>query len=146
VSRNLCSILCQHCPGQPALVESPRPITREEAGVYFGEYQGMLVANAECPTCLAKYLAWVGKHPQWPHEVHIDPDLGFHDLSYRAAFNDEPAEEDLPVYDVKPVRVGPYSGPEIAMFARWREQDRLALASELGREFGRAAASGEDLT
>ena len=59
MSRNLASTHCDFCGAYPVLIEDPRPITKEEAGRYFNEYEGMLVANADCPFCWAKYLAWV---------------------------------------------------------------------------------------
>src|SRR5690349_14739725 len=109
MSRNLCSTSCGQCPWSfMVLEEKPRPITKEEAGPYFNEYDGMLVANAKCPMCEALYLAWVNEscmgvryvrgYPIPPREA--DEDLGYFDLSYRAAFNDEPWVTDLPIWKV----------------------------------------------
>ncbi len=61
MSRNLNSTTCDQCGHDVELIEKPRPITVKDAGSYFKEYEGMLVANAECPMCMAKYLALVDK-------------------------------------------------------------------------------------
>ena len=103
MSRNLASTHCDFCGAYPVLIEDPRPITKEEAGRYFNEYEGMLVANADCPFCWAKYLAWVdesgrsteslrGIRPQVPYSDGVP----FFDLSFRSTFNDEPGDEDRP--------------------------------------------------
>jgi hypothetical protein len=124
MSRNLCQTNCDGCGYDGVeLLEAPRPIRADECGPYFPEYEGMLVANAECVYCAAKYLAWVNEttrknkmhYRDWryPGKEPWD-DKPFVDLSWRAAFNDEPAEEDLPEYDVKPQRVGPYTGRLLA--------------------------------
>lgn len=107
MSRNIGERNCRHCDGTIVLVEKPRSITEDDAGYCFPEYGGMLVANAECPVCLAQYLAWVdavpGRAAKLPDETHLD-------LSYRSSFNDEPGERDLPRYQVETqlVRVGPF--------------------------------------
>lgn len=123
MSRNLCKTNCDACPAPfVALEETPRPIRKEEAGVYFDEFQGMLVANATCPACEAQYLAWVDERPRKPirlpggsmyfPERFVDPEfdsLPYVDLSYRSSFNDEPGGvDDLPKYEVEYVfvRVG----------------------------------------
>jgi hypothetical protein len=97
VSRNTCNTSCSICHDDVMLEGEPGPITRDEAGPYFDEYdrQGLVVANASCIGCRAKYLAWVrigGRFPREPYEGGPP----FIDLSFRAAFNDEPAPEDLP--------------------------------------------------
>lgn len=114
MSRNLASLRCQTsgCRVEEVVLEEPpRPITRSEAGAYFAEYEGMLVANAHCPACLALYLAWVDESTRrrkpasiyWAPRAH---ERGYVDLSYRNAFNDEPATEDLPVFLVAPKKGG----------------------------------------
>ncbi len=147
MSRNLSSTGCQFCEDKPTLDEAPRAIRIEDTGPhYFKEYEGMMVANATCPSCEAKYLAWVTPPRQW-HQQRTD-DRPYVDLSFRDSFNDEPAEADLPVYQVEKVlrRVGPAKTRWHEMYAAWREEKRLAELSDHEREFGRAAPSGEDLT
>lgn len=105
MSRNLCETHCDFCKGDVTLDEAARPITEPEAGPYFPEFRGMLVANATCRVCKAKYLAWVDERPtgkSWTRHAEADG-RGFHDLSFRAAFNDEPAEEDLPEFKIEMV-------------------------------------------
>lgn len=112
MSRNLCQMNCNDCPApRVALVERPRHITEADAGRYFREFAGLLVANAECPLCHAKYLAWVDETGRAPYQmngyVHVfdrcpsEYGVDYFDLSYRAAFNDEPAPDDLPTHDVE---------------------------------------------
>lgn len=121
MSRNLCQTTCYYCSTEPKLIELPRPITKDEAFVYFDEYEGMLVANAECPLCEAKYLAWIDESGRRP-----DPTYGMmfrragstnedgtpviQDLSFRSSFNDEPGDDDLPKWKIetRSVRVGPW--------------------------------------
>lgn len=104
MSRNLGQTDCEFCKGTVTLDEQSRPITEDETGPYFPEYRGMLVANATCRVCKAKYLAWVDKRPtgkSWAR--HAEDERGFHDLSFRAAFNDEPADEDMPEFKIEMV-------------------------------------------
>ena len=104
MSRNLGRRDFYFCGGPVEHEEPPRPITRAEVGGYFSEYEGMLVANAHCAWCVAKYLAWVHGRSDWTIG-HLAPrnrredDLHV-DLSFRASFNDEPARDDLPEYEV----------------------------------------------
>lgn len=110
MSRNLCTTRCDYLHGgdpQVILLEEPRPITREDAGAYFPEYEGMLVANAECALCKAQYLAWVdetartSRNYRWDHYGRrASSYCPFVDLSFRSSFNDEPGEQDLPLYRV----------------------------------------------
>lgn len=103
MSRNLCQTNCAACSCEEiALEEAARPITASEAGAYFDEYEGMLVANAHCSLCKALYLAWCDevkriRNPWRGREVN---ERGFGDLSWRHAFNDEPSIRDLPLYVV----------------------------------------------
>jgi len=109
MSRNLGVRDCYNC-GHPVEFTSPaHPITRDEAGRYYDEYEGMIVAMAECPICLAKYLAWIDQrncvnpvHKDFALHMDIIDNRPF-DLSYLSTFNDEPGEEDLPVYDVQKI-------------------------------------------
>lgn len=106
MSRNLCRTDCYFCQADVLLVEEPRPATEKDVFCYMDEYEGMLVANAECPECKAKYLAWVDERPRtsplyhlhdrWPtgEATHVD-------LSFRSTFDDEPGVEDLPMYEIK---------------------------------------------
>jgi len=106
MSRNLCSTRCYYCGFEPVrLEETPRPITSDEAFVYFEEYAGMLVANAVCPLCEAKYLAWCDEttriNKRWQSYHHGPTDGGYFDLSFRSTFNDEPGPDDKPKYRIK---------------------------------------------
>lgn len=101
MSRNL---LRTECHGPVDLEESPRPITASEAGQYFEEYEGMLVANATCPHCRAKYLAWVDERPRLRNSLRRAPESGgIVDLSYRSTFDDEPGYDDLPEFEVQTI-------------------------------------------
>ena len=91
MSRNLAMATCERCHSSVELEEAARPITEQEAGPYFEAYTGMLVANATCPRCQARYLAWVRA---WACEA------SYFDLSYRSTFNDEPGPGDLPKPDL----------------------------------------------
>lgn len=107
MSRNLCETTCQHCDNVPELVEPVHPITREEAGRYFDEFEGMMVAKAICPCCEAEYLAWLDQsnRRRYPRSKMYD---GIEDLSYYSSFNDEPGATDGPKWIVEKrwVRVG----------------------------------------
>lgn len=80
---------------------------------YYEEYRTMTVRDAECPVCLAQYLAWVlpakGHSPTQPSRYPTH-----YDLSFRSTFNDEPGDRDVPRYAVETrkvyVRTGPYVG------------------------------------
>ena len=97
-----CSVTCNYILASKQgvrvkLEESPRPITNQGAGVYFAEYEGLLVANAHCPVCQTRYVAWVDESQRfrYPRDRRND-ELGYVDLSYRSSFNDEPGDGDLP--------------------------------------------------
>ena len=120
MSRNLCETCCCECPApRVALVELPRPITRDEAGYLFDEYKGMIVANAECPLCGAQYLAWVDERGRAPYVFpegsrmsgthvftrHADENWDYFVLSYRSTFDDEPGEADRARYVIETVHV-----------------------------------------
>lgn len=114
MSRNLTDVSCAFCGGSVALTEAPRPITRDDAHVYYDEYEGMIVASAECGDCHGKYLAWVDESRRRRHVRHIDSskqDPPFHDLSFRFSFNDEPSAPDLYTID-----------PRLARAARLKRQ------------------------
>lgn len=150
MSRNLATTSCAICPVDTVVLEeAPRPITREDAYGYFDEYEGMLVANARCPMCLALYLAWVDESPRTKRSVYArEPgEKGYFDLSYRGAFNDEPWIEDLPVFYVAPRADGTFrrvgiidrdaeaggyfqarSDDERAAQQRWFERAKRAIA------------------
>lgn len=102
MSRNLCRTDCYFCQHPVRTTEPPRPITAEDCRRHFGEYEGMTVANAECPACGAEYLAWVDERARYGHRARqVDPDVGFIDLSFRRSFNDEPADADCPKWRVR---------------------------------------------
>lgn len=106
MSRNLGRIDCRECPAKHEhieLDESPREITQNEAGVYFPEYKGMIVAKAHCSLCHTLYLAWIKPAPGHRGESWGMSDKRFYDLSYQSAFNDEPAYTDMPLYKVEAV-------------------------------------------
>ena len=106
MSRNLGCTGCAYCLGTVVLVGPVQPITKDQAFVYFPEYEGMLVADAECQRCLAPYLAWVDQRTcvREPHRgvwaCHGEP---FFDLSHRSSFDDEPGPKDKPKFKVKVV-------------------------------------------
>jgi hypothetical protein len=108
MSRNLGETVCVHCGHPVQLQEKPRLITKKEAGKHFGAFMGLLVAKAECPICLAKYLAWIDetnfallkKEGREPRKAPYGEIL---DLSYRSTFNDQPGNDDLPEYDVQTI-------------------------------------------
>lgn len=111
MSRNLCQVECQRCGAIPKRSEEPRPITENEAGVYFPQFRGLIVANADCPDCGAKYLAWVdetevawSRERGWHDTQYHDGRREFFDLSFRSTFNDEPGEDDLPPW-IPPVQI-----------------------------------------
>lgn len=114
MSRNIGSSAC--C--LPVVVEeTPRLITEDEAGRYYQEFRTLYVANAHCPVCGAKYLAWFsdgyGHSRIRSNEVR--------DLSYRSSFNDEPDDADLPTHEVRRVfEVRPITGGEWTIY---REQE-----------------------
>jgi len=113
MSRNLGRTDCYYCHDDVVLVEAPRAVVERDVGApYWDEYRGMTVADAECPSCLAQYLAWVTPAPSWS-DYHRDRGDSTHfDLSFRHSFDDEPDERDLPRYEVElqRVRTGPFKG------------------------------------
>ena len=109
MSRNLGRERCYFCDGPVVHDEPTRRITRDDAGVYFPEYEGMLVAKAHCLHCEAKYLAWVRGRKDWlighcAHRNYKGTDQHV-DLSFLSSFNDEPGETDKPVYKIGKCRV-----------------------------------------
>lgn len=77
MSRNIGRETCAFCHSEIELLERPRLITPADAGdYYFKEHEGMTVTKAQCPVCLAQYLAWTERH----------------DLSFRSTFNNEPGK------------------------------------------------------
>jgi len=128
MSHNLARSNCYFCEGPVVHEEPPRPITRDEAGGYFNEYEGMLVANAHCAWCEAKYLAWVHGREDWRFG-HLAPrnrpDAPHVDLSFRSTFNDEPGDEDKPRYRIARCRVVDgkavlIEGTELYMRGAWK--------------------------
>jgi len=111
MSRNIGDRSCYFCQcSEIELEEEPRPITEEEAGPYYAEFAGMVVASCHCPDCEAKYLGWIDSIPH----RRTDPSGLIQDLSFRSTFNDEPGEDDLPKYHIVEyleLRRVPYSEP-----------------------------------
>jgi len=107
MSRNLLRTDCWRCHGEVTLSGPSHPITHEECGVLIDEYDGMIVADAACSVCAARYLAWVDERqrkrplPVWLMRRGGDGSA-FFDLSFRSTFNDEPGEEDLPPWEPPP--------------------------------------------
>lgn len=64
MSRNLCRVRCYYCGGKVALVEPPRRGGERDFGGSSAQFDGMIVANAECEDCCAKYLAWIDDRPR----------------------------------------------------------------------------------
>lgn len=105
MSRNLSRTDCYCCSGDIVHDEEPRPITEEECHPYTHYVADLLiVANAHCADCEARYLAWFAidnratvQHPYIRRTMSYEGGRPVHcDLSFRAAFNDEPADDDLP--------------------------------------------------
>lgn len=96
MARNLGETSCQFCGAIPALEEAPRPITSGEAKVYYNEFCSLLVSNAVCPACGARYLAWMTE----ADGSKAGMVNGIFDLSYRSTFSDEPRKVDLPKWEV----------------------------------------------
>lgn len=106
MSRNRGSIKCEFCPYGGVLepCEPVRLVSTADTGPhYYSEYNGMEVANSECPWCGGKYLLWFTPPRRWSNLGHMrarfDEDTGKpipFDSSFRASFNDEPAKADLP--------------------------------------------------
>lgn len=100
MSRNLATTCCKRCRAPSVyLEEAPRLITEGEADCHLDEYRGMKVANATCPRCQARYLAWVCNPPHFGGWINTGGG-GYFDLSYRSTFNDESGLDDLPKPDV----------------------------------------------
>lgn len=93
------NIVSPECHGPVVVEEAPRPITPAEARVYYDEFRALRVANAHCPVCGAKYLAWFSGW-SFMKSAWLDSDEVC-DLSYRRAFNDEPHPDDLPTNHVR---------------------------------------------
>ena len=107
------------CHGPVVVEEAPRPITPAEARVYYDEFRLLRVANAHCPVCGAKYLAWFSGW-SFTKSAWLDSDEVC-DLSYRSAFNDEPYDDDLPTHIVREtviLEVRPVDGGEWAEHSR----------------------------
>lgn len=113
MSRNLGSRECYFCGlEEVGCIEEARQITAKDCGCYFEEYAGLLVANADCGNCGAKYLAWVDDSAtRYARKYGIrqaapEEDFGarFFDLSFRSTFDDEYGIEDLPT--VHEYRIG----------------------------------------
>jgi hypothetical protein len=92
----------------------------------------MLVANATCPNCQARYLAWVARIPYRREWLSYE---GYEDLSYRSTFNDEPGLGDLPKPDVlreADLLIAPLRACHDVATLPTLERMRAALATYLG--------------
>ena len=94
MSRNIGSQCCSICAGAVCITSEARPITKGEAKGYFDEFKGMYVAEAQCKSCWAKYLAWVFPATSRKLGYRRRCREGFYDLSFRHSFNDEPSDKD----------------------------------------------------
>jgi hypothetical protein len=102
MSRNLGRTDCNFCGGVVKLEERPRLINEDEAGPYYVEYKTAKFANASCVDCNARYLAWCEGLGFYGHFARESTEKHpFNDLSHRAAFNDEPAAEDMPDFVIE---------------------------------------------
>jgi hypothetical protein len=98
---------------------------------YLPEYHAMMVADAECPDCGAKYLAWMTYGQYGGSDVPID-------LSYRSTFNDEPGEADMP----DPERLAQTEGG-IRRVARARAEATFEVATGEKISYGIEDAFGQ---
>jgi hypothetical protein len=93
---------CVFCEGEVGSTEKPRRIRPAEAGPTFEQVQCLIVADAMCLACRAKYLGWIDARavvdgaPQ-PYARMGDSIM---DLSFRSTFSDEPGPDDMPLYSV----------------------------------------------
>lgn len=102
MSRNLCDTSCWYCDegvnqGSVVLIGPIAPITEKQAGCYYEEFKALLVGDAECKDCRAKYLAWMSDI----QGNELFDEIG--DLSFRSTFNDEPGAADAPKWQLKTV-------------------------------------------
>jgi len=95
MARNLCKTRCALCAGTVKVKGKAHKITPEEAGKYFSEYKGLTVAEAECKSCWASYLAWIFFPDDDDRSAGEMSEEGFFDLSFKHTFNDEPSEKDF---------------------------------------------------
>lgn len=103
MSRNLNSVSCMRCRTEVRAAGQSYRLPDDHWSM-----PGLLLVDAECPVCQARYSAWVVDNDcrgtmRRRHINQEDKDRGFYDLSYRSTFNDEPGPGDLP--DVGKVEV-----------------------------------------
>ncbi len=109
MSRNLGETSCHFCDHPVVMTGEPRPFDYTSSE-WFEEFKTLTVRDAECPVCLAQYLAWVSQVATLPQPRLCN---GTHfDLSFRHSFNDEPSDRDMPRYKVRTrviyERIGPF--------------------------------------
>jgi hypothetical protein len=138
MSRNLGQTTCYFCGAEVRVTGVVHDILPAEAGVYFDEYEGMVVADAECTDCKAEYLAWLdesrrSRFPRclshWPGRKERER-IAPLDLSFRSTFDDEPGESDMPRYViVTEKRRAPVTTPDEAgkVFERTSNIDAVSL-------------------
>lgn len=130
MSRNLGRTDCRECGGNEVwMIEPVRPMTREDCGRYFDEFEGRLCAFAKCRECEAEYLAWVAGNGRWPRENGAH---GFGDLSYRSTFNDEPGDSDRAKWRIVRVRAPLDGAVAAAAAALLRALPRCTQCDEVG--------------
>lgn len=96
MSCNLCEVTCVRCGTEVRAAGQSYRLPDDH-----WSKPGLLVVDAECPICQARYTAWLvdprgyrGLSGWRPSQEDID--RGFYDLSFRSTFNDESGPTDLP--------------------------------------------------
>lgn len=93
MSRNLCRLDCYICQAPVTMTGTPYRLPDDHI-----HCAGLVVCDAECSACEARYTAWLGGGSAPPRDPYRG-DAGFYDLSFRSTFNDEPGTEDVPNRD-----------------------------------------------
>lgn len=95
---------CLFCEGEVARTEKGRPVTLEECGSaqLFDKIRALIVADAMCLACRAKYLAWIDVRAVVDGNAVPYPRTGdtIMALSFRSTFSDEPGPDDMPEFSV----------------------------------------------
>jgi len=99
MARNLGRTDCAQCGYPKMRLEEPaRLITKKEAGRFERAHTvTLVVANAVCPVCKTRYVAWVDRNVDRERWIKPGKKTQYYvDLSYRSTFDDEPGEKDIP--------------------------------------------------
>jgi hypothetical protein len=95
---------CVFCEGEVVRTEKGRPITLEECGSaqLFNKIRTLIVADAMCLACRAKYIAWIDARAVVDGQAIPYSRTGdsFMALSFRSTFSDEPGPDDMPEFSV----------------------------------------------